>query len=107
VLEQSGTYLTPDGQLPHHFVNTTPTFVALSGETQTGPNLFWVLSCFNYVKNSGDIDWLIKYMPTLRKVGYGTHVKSSVMVCRGRRGGGGGQMVQDSKTASFVRSGGR
>jgi hypothetical protein len=67
VLERSGAFLTESGQLPHHFVNITPTYVALSGETQTGPNLFWVLACLNYAKSTGDLDWLRGYMPTLRK----------------------------------------
>ena len=66
VLERSGSFLLPTGQLPHHFEGTTPTYQALSGEIQTGPNVFWVLSCFNYAKTSGDLEWLNGYMPTLR-----------------------------------------
>jgi hypothetical protein len=66
VLERSGDFLNSKGQLPHHFVGVVPTYQALSGATQTGPNVFWILSCLNYVKYSGDIAWLEKYMPTLR-----------------------------------------
>ena len=66
VLERSGAFLNEKGQLPHHFVGVVPTYQALSGAIQTGPNIFWILSCLNYAKFSGDISWLQKYMPTLR-----------------------------------------
>eukprot|EP00759_Apiculatamorpha_spiralis_P004357 PhF_6_TR12594/c0_g1_i1/m.19846 len=66
VLERSGAYINDKGQLPHHFVGVVPTYQALSGATQTGPNVFWILSCFNYVKHSGNYKWLSSYMPTLR-----------------------------------------
>lgn len=29
--------------------------------------MFWILSCLNYAKASGNYDWLRSYMPTLRK----------------------------------------
>jgi hypothetical protein len=41
VVERSGAFLKPNGQLPHHFVDDKPTYLALSGATQTGPNTFW------------------------------------------------------------------
>lgn len=66
VIERSGSFLLPTGQLPHHFVGTKPTYQALSGAVQTGPNMFWILTAFNYVKESGDVAWLKTYMPTLR-----------------------------------------
>lgn len=84
VLERSGAFINAKGQLPHHFVDDKPVFQALSGATQTGPNVFWILSCFNYVKHSGNMTWLQacahtagvstvlplirfhRYMPTLR-----------------------------------------
>lgn len=66
VLERSGSFLTDQGQLPHHFEGLEPQYEALSGEIQTGPNTFWILSCFNYAKSSGNFDWLRGYMPTLR-----------------------------------------
>ena len=66
VLERSGAFLKPSGQLPHHFQGTDPVYQALSGEIQTGPNVFWVLSCFRYAKSSQDLEWLRGYMPRLR-----------------------------------------
>mmetsp|Transcript_9666 Transcript_9666/g.28527 ORF Transcript_9666/g.28527 Transcript_9666/m.28527 type:complete len:821 (-) Transcript_9666:30-2492(-) len=67
VLERNGDVMKDGGQLPHHFVGLDPTYSALSGETQTGPNVFWILSCFNYAKTTGDLAWLRNYMPKLRK----------------------------------------
>jgi hypothetical protein len=67
VIERSGAFLKPNGQLPHHFVNEKPQYTALSGATQTGPNTFWTLAALQYARNSGDIEWLKSYMPTLRK----------------------------------------
>ena len=58
VLERSGAFINAKGQLPHHFVGDKPVFQALSGATQTGPNVFWIMSCFNYVKHSGNMTWL-------------------------------------------------
>lgn len=66
VLERSGSYLNADGALPHHFNGVYPTYASLTGMAQTGPNIFWVLSCFNYAKFSGDAGWLAGYMPKLR-----------------------------------------
>ena len=66
VVERSGAFLTEDGQLPHHFNGVEPVYQALSGEIQTGPNVFWILTCLNYAKSSGNFAWLRAYMPTLR-----------------------------------------
>ena len=55
MLERSGAFINEKGQLPHHFVADKPVFQALSGATQTGPNVFWILSCLNYVKHSGNM----------------------------------------------------
>ena len=67
VIERSGSFLNQTtGQLPHHFVNDKPTYLALSGATQTGPNIFWTKTALRYAANSGDIKWLQNYMPTLR-----------------------------------------
>lgn len=76
VIERSGSWLCIGaveknqtctyGQLPHHFAGTTPTFLALSGATQTGPNTFWTKSALQYARNSGNMAWLKSYMPTLR-----------------------------------------
>lgn len=67
VIERSGSFLKPEnGQLPHHFNGIEPYYLALSGETQTGPNTFWVKTALQYAFVSGDIEWLSDYMPTLR-----------------------------------------
>lgn len=66
VLERNGQFLLSNGQLPHHFQGATPTYVALSGELQTGPNVFWILSCFNYARATQNIAWLRGYMPIIR-----------------------------------------
>ena len=76
MIERSGTWLCIGevekknkctyGQLPHHFVGDKPTFLALSGATQTGPNTFWTKSALQYARNSGNLAWLKTYMPTLR-----------------------------------------
>mmetsp|Transcript_24693 Transcript_24693/g.49106 ORF Transcript_24693/g.49106 Transcript_24693/m.49106 type:complete len:883 (-) Transcript_24693:20-2668(-) len=66
ILLRNGDLMLPSGQLPHHFSYDQPQYQALSGEIQTGPNVFWVLSCFQYAKTTGDVDWLQSYMPTLR-----------------------------------------
>lgn len=58
---------TSNGQLPHHFNGVKPYFLALSGETQTGPNVFWVKTALQYAAASGDTEWLINYLPTLRQ----------------------------------------
>lgn len=68
VIERTGTFMkTENGQLPHHFNGITPYYLALSGETQTGPNTFWTKTALRYAAVTGDIEWLKNYMPTLRK----------------------------------------
>ena len=67
VIERTGAFMLPDnGQLPHHFEGLRPYYVALSGETQTGPNVFWVKTALRYAAVTGDFGWLSAYMPTLR-----------------------------------------
>lgn len=68
VVERTGSFMKPDnGQLPHHFNGVEPYYLALSGETQTGPNTFWTKTALRYAAVTGDIAWLTQYMPTLRK----------------------------------------
>eukprot|EP00405_Crypthecodinium_cohnii_P019361 CAMPEP_0206475334 /NCGR_PEP_ID=MMETSP0324_2-20121206/34011_1 /ASSEMBLY_ACC=CAM_ASM_000836 /TAXON_ID=2866 /ORGANISM="Crypthecodinium cohnii, Strain Seligo" /LENGTH=862 /DNA_ID=CAMNT_0053950659 /DNA_START=44 /DNA_END=2629 /DNA_ORIENTATION=- len=68
VLERNMANMKQDtGQLPHHFNYDVPQYVALSNEVQTGPNVFWILSCLNYVKATGNIAWLRNNMLSLRK----------------------------------------
>ena len=57
---------TPSCHIPHHLVQDKPTYLALSGATQTGPNTFWTLSALAYARNTGNLTWLRNYMPTLR-----------------------------------------
>ena len=67
VIERSGSYLLDNGQLPHHFNDLIPTYQALSGAVQTGPNLFWVLTCLTYAKITQDMAWLKGYIQTIYK----------------------------------------
>jgi hypothetical protein len=72
LVERSGSFLGGEGamdpgQLPHHFAGIEPVFTALSGEVQTGPNVFWILTALNYAKSARNYSWLRGYMPTLRK----------------------------------------
>ena len=66
VLEQSGSALTADGEVPHHFIGASPTYSALSHATMPGPNCFWVRTCLRYADMSGNITWLRGYLPTMR-----------------------------------------
>jgi hypothetical protein len=64
---RSGSFLNKTtGQLPHHFVNDVPTYLALSGATQTGPNIFWTRTALRYAAITGDLEWLKDYLPVLR-----------------------------------------
>lgn len=58
ILDRAFVGITDAGQVPHHFDRETPTFVAISGAPQTGPNLFWCLAALDYVCATGDDDWL-------------------------------------------------
>jgi len=65
LIETSGARIRPDGQVPHHFVDATPAYVALSGATLTGPNIFWIAAALQYVRATGDYGWLRLHMPAL------------------------------------------
>jgi hypothetical protein len=78
VIERTGMFLCPSGgrvgnetcltdQVPHHFIKDVPVYTAISGERQTGPNVFWTLAALSHGKQTGDLDWLCAYIPTLRK----------------------------------------
>jgi hypothetical protein len=67
VLQFSASHQGSRGQLPHHFEKGEPRFEALSGAVQTGPSIFWALSCLEYVKYSGDHAWLRQMIPRLRR----------------------------------------
>jgi hypothetical protein len=68
-IELSEKYMLPSGQIPHHFIDsgTNPTYVAISGATQTGPNIFWTLSTLRLGRHSGDYAWLEARMPAIEK----------------------------------------
>jgi hypothetical protein len=66
-IEKSGAAIRPDGQIPHHFNGTDPTYVAISGATQTGPNIFWISAALRYAETTGDVSWLRGQMPTIER----------------------------------------
>jgi hypothetical protein len=67
VIERSGEAILPNGQIPHHFEGAEPTYVAISGATQTGPNIFWISSALDYAAATGDDDWLRAQMPRIER----------------------------------------
>jgi hypothetical protein len=64
-IETSGAAIRPDGQIPHHFNGTDPTYVALSGATQTGPNIFWISAALRYAETTADMQWLREQLPRI------------------------------------------
>jgi hypothetical protein len=66
-IERSGAEMSDTGQLPHHFEGDRPTFVAISGATQTGPNIFWIAAALRYAEATGDEAWLRGQMPAIEK----------------------------------------
>ena len=71
VLMRSGEFLKIsgdkfNGELPHHFKGDVPTYLALSGAVQTGPNTFWTKTALQYARNAADMEWLKGYLPKLR-----------------------------------------
>ncbi|HEY1790000.1 MAG TPA: hypothetical protein VGJ73_17775, partial [Verrucomicrobiae bacterium] len=54
------------GQVPHHFIDGTPTYIAISRATQTGPNIFWVLAAIDYANSAGNESWLREHYPQLK-----------------------------------------
>jgi hypothetical protein len=67
LIEKSGNLMSEGGQIPHHFDREAPTYVALSGSSMVGPNLFWIASALQYAKNTGDKKWLKEQMPKIEK----------------------------------------
>ncbi len=67
VVERSGKYMSHDGQIPHNFNGKVPTDIAISGATQSGPNVFWVMACMDYVLGTGDESWLKSHYPTIKR----------------------------------------
>ena len=66
-IERSESEMAPSGQIPHHFDGDQPTFVAISGATQTGPNIFWIQAALRYAAASGDEGWLRGHMPAIEQ----------------------------------------
>lgn len=54
------------GQVPHHFIDGTPTYIAISGATQTGPNIFWILAAIDYATATGNESWLRAHYSQLK-----------------------------------------
>ena len=67
LIETSGAKMLPSGQVPHHFNGTEPVYVALSGATQTGPNIFWISAALQYAKATGDMAWLRAHLPDIER----------------------------------------
>lgn len=67
VVERSARHMTADGQIPHNFNGTVPSLIAISGATQSGPNVFWTLACFDYAMGTGDERWLKRQYPVIKK----------------------------------------
>ncbi len=67
LIETSGAKMLPSGQIPHHFNGADPVYVALSGATQTGPNIFWISAALQYAKATGDLDWLRAQLPDIER----------------------------------------
>lgn len=65
ILEIAENHLN-HGQVPHHFIDGTPTYIAISRATQTGPNIFWVLAAIDYANATGDESWLRAHYPQLK-----------------------------------------
>lgn len=48
LLDATRKAILETGQVPHHFEGNNPVYVAISGATQTGPNMFFVLAVAQY-----------------------------------------------------------
>eukprot|EP01065_Artemidia_motanka_P032238 TRINITY_DN3925_c5_g1_i1.p1 TRINITY_DN3925_c5_g1~~TRINITY_DN3925_c5_g1_i1.p1 ORF type:complete len:826 (+),score=258.54 TRINITY_DN3925_c5_g1_i1:45-2522(+) len=58
VLEKTLSGMLPSGQVPHHYSYEQKHYNSLASSEQPGPNMFWLLTCLQYVKLSGDVQWL-------------------------------------------------
>jgi hypothetical protein len=65
IVELAANHLN-HGQVPHHFIDGTPTYIAISKATQTGPNIFWVLAAIDYANATGNESWLCDHYPQLK-----------------------------------------
>lgn len=67
VLELASRHMRKDGQIPHHFTAGEPTYVAISGTPQTGPNIFWIMAAVEYVTGTGNVTWLNNHYEDIKK----------------------------------------
>ncbi|MDZ4046471.1 MAG: hypothetical protein U1E32_11945 [Rhodoglobus sp.] len=58
VLERVRSFVREDGRVPHHFDGAEPEYVAISGASQPGPNIFYLLAVLDHVAATGDTDYL-------------------------------------------------
>ncbi len=58
VLDRVRSDVTADGRVPHHYDEHEPVYVAISGATQPGPNIFYCLAMLDHVAATGDADYL-------------------------------------------------
>ncbi|MGH8024137.1 MAG: hypothetical protein ACRED1_11175, partial [Limisphaerales bacterium] len=65
IVELAGACLK-QGQVPHHFIDGKPTYIAISKATQTGPNIFWVLAAIDYADATGNESWLREHYRQLK-----------------------------------------
>jgi len=65
IVELAGSHIKA-GQVPHHFIDGTPTYIAISKATQTGPNMFWVLAAIDYATATGNEAWLQEHYAQLK-----------------------------------------
>ncbi|HEX3626893.1 MAG TPA: hypothetical protein VH280_15900 [Verrucomicrobiae bacterium] len=65
IVELAAAHLK-SGQAPHHFIDGTPTYIAISKATQTGPNIFWVLAAIDYADATGNETWLRQHYAKLK-----------------------------------------
>jgi hypothetical protein len=65
ILERAARHQNHEGQIPHHFDGDEPVWMAISGATQPGPNLFWLIALHDYYCNTGDEAFLRKHHAAL------------------------------------------
>lgn len=65
IVELAASHIS-HGQVPHHFIDGTPTYIAISKATQTGPNIFWVLAAIDYATATGNESWLREHYPQMK-----------------------------------------
>ncbi|GGL05443.1 hypothetical protein GCM10007382_26640 [Salinibacterium xinjiangense] len=58
VLDRVRSDITADGVVPHHYDSHKPVYLAISGATQPGPNIFFCLAVLDHVAATGDRDYL-------------------------------------------------